>query len=205
MKDERWSENILKIEAFADYVNKKSFDGKLTYVIKPCKKQKVVLNLDAVEVINGTVKYIINLHYDRAVQDRLYMANTIFSYMVLFSLLLDGIDLPDGCYYHGKKTFGARAEKLGCNIGIDKRYGSIILSPPNYCLEYLETMPLDSYHYYSSTPTLFYEKNIQIKPKGSHSIKWVCPICGNITRSTKVINIKCGDCNVPFVISDKKR
>lgn len=34
--------------------------------------------------------------------------------------------------------------------------------------------------------------------KKGNSIKWVCPKCGAIVRSTKALNILCGDCMVPF-------
>ncbi|MEA5015685.1 MAG: hypothetical protein VB099_14105 [Candidatus Limiplasma sp.] len=32
----------------------------------------------------------------------------------------------------------------------------------------------------------------------NRSIKYVCPTCSAIIRSTKQVNIVCGDCNVPF-------
>ena len=38
-----------------------------------------------------------------------------------------------------------------------------------------------------------------IKPKKpSNSRRYVCPCCGAIVRSTRPVNIVCGDCNVPF-------
>lgn len=36
-------------------------------------------------------------------------------------------------------------------------------------------------------------------PKKGNSIKWVCPCCGAIVRSTKVLNIVCGDCDEQFI------
>lgn len=45
----------------------------------------------------------------------------------------------------------------------------------------------------SKTPT-----DSQQKARQS-SIKWVCPCCGAIIRSTKVVNVICGDCNEKFV------
>ena len=36
------------------------------------------------------------------------------------------------------------------------------------------------------------------KWKGN-SIKWICPCCGAIVRSTKILNIVCGDCNEQFI------
>ena len=32
----------------------------------------------------------------------------------------------------------------------------------------------------------------------SHSIKYVCPCCGNSVRATKAVNIMCMDCNEPM-------
>ena len=34
------------------------------------------------------------------------------------------------------------------------------------------------------------------------SIKWVCPCCGSIARTTKKANLVCGDCYVRMVESD---
>jgi len=34
--------------------------------------------------------------------------------------------------------------------------------------------------------------------KPSNSRRYVCPCCGAIVRSTRPVNIVCGDCNVPF-------
>lgn len=31
--------------------------------------------------------------------------------------------------------------------------------------------------------------------------RWVCPCCGAIIRSTKYVNVICGDCKVPFKLS----
>lgn len=36
------------------------------------------------------------------------------------------------------------------------------------------------------------------KKTGSY-IRWKCPGCGNIIRSTKKVNVICGDCQVPFI------
>ena len=41
------------------------------------------------------------------------------------------------------------------------------------------------------------------KPTGnnpnSHSIKYVCPCCGNSVRATKVVRIKCADCDMMMI------
>ena len=37
-----------------------------------------------------------------------------------------------------------------------------------------------------------------IKPKRSSTRKYICPICGMGVRATRVVNIKCGDCDVPL-------
>lgn len=201
-KDNRWSENAEQVEAFAAFVNKKYFNGELTYTILPDKKRRIVTKKNSIEVKNGNVSYIIQFNYDKAVYNKEDMGKNIFSYMIYISLLSDGINIPDSSYYHAKKTFGRKAEELGCKIGYDKRYGAYIKELPSGCKEYLENMIFDSYNYYASVPT-YNEKDIKIKPKGSNSIKWVCPDCGNIARTTRVINILCGDCHVPFQINTK--
>lgn len=37
------------------------------------------------------------------------------------------------------------------------------------------------------------------KPKGSNSIKWICPCCHKIIRSTREVNVVCGDCGETFI------
>lgn len=37
-------------------------------------------------------------------------------------------------------------------------------------------------------------------PAKTNSIRWHCPGCGAIVRSTKAVNIVCGDCLTPFVM-----
>ena len=44
-------------------------------------------------------------------------------------------------------------------------------------------------------------KRIASKPKAK-SYKYVCPCCGAIVRTTKQMNIICGDCNVSFELED---
>lgn len=45
------------------------------------------------------------------------------------------------------------------------------------------------------------------KPTGnnpnSHSIKYVCPCCGNSVRATKVVRIKCADCDMMMIAKGK--
>lgn len=45
---------------------------------------------------------------------------------------------------------------------------------------------------------------LPVKPtttRKGNSIKWVCPCCGAIVRSTRLVNIKCGDCDADFIVA----
>ena len=39
-------------------------------------------------------------------------------------------------------------------------------------------------------------KKAKRKTVKSHSIKYTCPCCGNSVRATKVVNIRCADCDI---------
>ncbi len=43
-----------------------------------------------------------------------------------------------------------------------------------------------------------------IKPKSSSTRKYICPECGMSVRATRMVNLKCGDCNLTMQCSDEK-
>ena len=111
-------------------------------------------------------------------------------------------DVSNG-YYHNKR-FKETAESLAhLIIEKDSRYGYTITSPSEETLDFIirngfedilihrETFaPLKGIGGTSGNAGTATPK----KPKGSNSIKWICPKCGNIARTTKPMNLICGDC-----------
>jgi len=114
--------------------------------------------------------------------------------------------------YHNKK-FKALAEERDLIIERHPRYGWTITSPSEKLIDWIISRDFkDILIGRNNFPTFTMvgggkaangnsdDGEEQPKKKRSSSIKWVCPCCGNICRTTKVINIKCGDCDESFVM-----
>jgi len=126
----------------------------------------------------------------------------------LYAIKHDIKDTSNQGVYHNTK-FKVLAEARGLQISRHDKYGWTITEPTeetlDFCIKYgLEDIQLvrqSSISWMmgggskagnsSGTPTTTTKKG--------NSIKWVCPCCGAIVRSTKLLNIVCGDCNEQFV------
>lgn len=110
--------------------------------------------------------------------------------------------------YHNKR-FKALAEERGLIIEKHSRYGWTITTPSeatiNFCIDNDLQEVLITRHIGITFTGVGTGKNgngTPVKPtapKKGNSIKWICPCCGAIVRSTKILNIVCGDCNEKFI------
>lgn len=110
--------------------------------------------------------------------------------------------------YHNKR-FKALAEDRGLIIEKHIRYGWTITTPSkatiNFCIDNDLQEVLITRHTGITFTGVGTGKNgngTPVKPtapKKGNSIKWICPCCGAIVRSTKILNIVCGDCNEKFI------
>lgn len=110
--------------------------------------------------------------------------------------------------YHNKR-FKALAEDRGLIIEKHSRYGWTITTPSeatiNFCIDNDLQEVLITRHTEITFTGVGTGKNgngTPVKPtapKKGNSIKWICPCCGAIVRSTKILNIICGDCNEKFI------
>ena len=118
-------------------------------------------------------------------------------------------DVSANGYYHSKK-FKKTAEELGhLQIDHDPRYGWTITSPTEDTIDFCITNGLTEILVCRNTGYTFVGigtgkagnagKATPTAPKKSSSIKWVCPCCNTIIRSTKIVNVICGDCGEQFV------
>ena len=117
--------------------------------------------------------------------------------------LMNGIEDCRGGYYHNKK-FKKVAEEMGhLQIEQDPRYGWTVTSPTEETLDFIIRNGFEDIQIHRETYLPL--KGIggtsgnagtttTTKPRGSNSIKWICPTCGNIARTTKDMNLICGDC-----------
>ena len=117
-------------------------------------------------------------------------------------------DVNKGGYYHNS-TFKRVAEEHGLVIERDPKYGWTITHPSDelflwICehdelreIEMCRTVPTATFtggHSNSKGTGTTSGKN-----PNSHSIKYVCPCCGNSVRATKIVRIACLDCNEEMV------
>lgn len=112
-------------------------------------------------------------------------------------------DCSRGGQYHNKK-FKSLAEKCDLKISYDPRIGWSITEPTEALCEFILEQDWTDIHMsrieWSYTPRGTGAGNAPGKPAGgspnSHSIKYMCPCCKNSVRATKVVNIKCADCDM---------
>ncbi len=108
------------------------------------------------------------------------------------------------------KKFKKTAEEIAhLQIEQDSKYGWTITSPTESTLDFIIEYGLEDFKIsrksdlfigFGATDNNGSPKPVRTrKPKGSNSIKWICPCCGTIIRSTKEINVICGDCNEKFI------
>ena len=109
------------------------------------------------------------------------------------------------CMMNGIKDTSSKGK---LSISKHERYGWTITEPTEdtiqFCIDYgfedIQITRQTAYSFISIGGDKSADGHKTTKPvnRNSHSIKWVCPCCGDSVRSTKIVNIICGDCNVPF-------
>ena len=114
----------------------------------------------------------------------------------------------NGVYHNGK--FKKLAEERGLDVARHDKYGWTITHPTDETIRFCIDNDLPEIMVTRNTALTFVGigtgKNgdgLPVKPvtpKKGNSIKWICPCCGAIVRSTKILNINCGDCNTAFII-----
>lgn len=135
------------------------------------------------------------------------VATTLHECVHLWNLQNGIQDCSRGGQYHNKK-FKEAAEARDLKISYDPRIGWSITEPTDALCEFIleqgwqdiEMNRIESGY----TPRGKGAGDSAGKPTGtsnpnSHSIKYVCPCCRNSVRATKVVNIKCADCDMMMV------
>lgn len=108
------------------------------------------------------------------------VAETMLHEMVHLYNLEEGVkDTSRAGTYHNKK-YKEAAEAHGLNVEKTEKYGWCKTSLKEEAKAVVES---------------FMKEIGKTSFKKSNSIKYVCPCCGIIVRATKVVNIKCFDCD----------
>lgn len=158
---------------------------------------------------SGKASYELNIgadYLDRPIEN--IVATLIHEGCHLYAMQNGIKDTSNRGVYHNKR-FKALAEDRGLIIEKHSRYGWTITTPSeatiNFCIDNDLQEVLITRHTGITFTGVGTDKNrngTSVKPtapKKGNSIKWICPCCGAIVRSTKILNIVCGDCNEKFI------
>lgn len=158
---------------------------------------------------SGKASYELNIgadYLDRPIEN--IVATLIHEGCHLYAMQNGIKDTSNRGVYHNKR-FKALAEDRGLIIEKHSRYGWTITTPSeatiNFCINNDLQEVLITRHIGITFTGVGTGKNgngTPVKPtapKKGNSIKWICPCCGAIVRSTKILNIVCGDCNEKFI------
>ena len=158
---------------------------------------------------SGKASYELNIgadYLDRPIEN--IVATLIHEGCHLYAMQNGIKDTSNRGVYHNKR-FKALAEDRGLIIEKHSRYGWTITTPSeatiNFCIDNDLQEVLITRHTGITFTGVGPGKNgngTPVKPtapKKGNSIKWICPCCGAIVRSTKILNIVCGDCNEKFI------
>mgnify|MGYP006907465197 FL=1 len=130
------------------------------------------------------------------------VATTLHECVHLWNLQNGIQDCSRGGTYHNKK-FKAAAEARDLKISYDPRIGWSITEPTEALCEFILEQGWDDIHM-NRIESGKGTGNTTGKPTGgnnpnTHSIKYICPCCGNSVRATKMVHILCMDCNKPML------
>lgn len=160
---------------------------------------------------NGNASYELNIgadYLDRPIEN--IVATLIHEACHLYAMMNNIKDTSNQGVYHNRK-FKELAEARGLQIDRHDKYGWTITNPTEETIDFCIKYDLQEIKCTRNTGISYTGINTgkagngqPIKPptKKGNSIKWVCPCCGAIVRSTKILNIVCGDCNEQFEIAD---
>ena len=196
------SEIVKKTEEMFDLFNEHFYDNELTrpaFTVSPDggREANGWCSINEIWNASGEKYREINLcaeYLDRPIFE---LAVTLLHEMAHLSNLDHGIqDVSNNGYYHNLKL-KATSEAHGLHIERYDKYGWIVtpLSPEAEAW-IKETLGEDKINV-SRQPVEGTAKGGN-KKSINRSIKYVCPCCGTIIRTTREVNVVFGDCGEPF-------
>lgn len=159
---------------------------------------------------SGNASYELNIGADylnRPIEN--IVATLIHEAVHLYSMQSGIKDTSNKGIYHNKR-FKELAEERGLIINKHAKYGWTVTAPSeetiNFCITYgLQEILICRNTGISVTGTNGNNNRDGSgnKPAGKkgNSLKWVCPCCNTIIRSTRMVNVECGDCGEQFVLA----
>ncbi len=139
---------------------------------------------------------------DRGIEE---ICATLLHEMTHLYNLYNGVkDVSRSGYYHNK-NFKREAECHGLVIEFVKTIGWSKTSLNNYAKAFCNNLDIKLEKFVRQAPYFLDDKkqDDDNKNEKKRSIKYVCPECGISVRATKVVRIKCEDCNESMIDSDE--
>lgn len=159
----------------------------------------------------GNASYELNIGADylyRPIEN--IVATLIHEGVHLWCLQNEIKDTSNRGVYHNRK-FKELAEQRGLQIEKHEKYGWTVTSPTENTIDFCIENDLQEIKCTRNTDISFVSigtgtngNGTSIRPtapKKGNSIKWICPCCGTIIRSTRTVNVICGDCNEKFIVA----
>lgn len=143
-------------------------------------------------------------YLDRSVEN--IVATLIHEGCHLYAMQNGIRDTSNRGIYHNHR-FKELAESRGLKISKHQRYGWTITEPTERIYQFCEKYSLGNIQISRKNQLSFTDKgndNSAFNKKKSSYQRWICPCCQTIIRSTKNINIICGDCGKQFVHEEKQ-
>lgn len=203
-----------------DMLNVAFFDGELkrpTINIIPSSRDGYISFSPLVEiVVQNKNKYIGELNISTGILE-LPIANLcaeLIHGMCHINNYQNGIkDTSRSQTYHNRR-FEKEAKKRGLNVERDPIYGFSNTSPNSSLIKWVTKNNLHDFKihrnsYHQPVQPVFIKdmtletNKVKIMSK-SNSIRWVCPDCGTIIRSTRPVRVSCTDCGKQFVNEEKR-
>lgn len=151
------------------------------------------MTAEEVQATESDGYYEINICAEHIARSFTDIVETLLHEMThLYNLQIGVQDTSRGGFYHNKH-FADAAESHGLTVEKTAKYGYSKTALNAEAQAFVNGLGDTRFELYRR-PT--------IKARGSKknqgSRKYVCPCCGTIIRTTREVNVICGDCNTPF-------
>jgi len=201
---------VNKLNKMFGYANEYYFNNELpkpTITVQSTAMAYAHITTDTVWISEKGNSYELNISADYISRP---IENVVASLLHEMSHLYNMVNgIRDTSQYYHNKRFKKTAEEIAhLHIEQDSKYGWTLTNPTESTLEFIITYGLedilisrksDLFIGFGATDNNGAKPTAKPKSKGSNSIKWICPCCGAIIRSTSEVNVICGDCNEKFV------
>ena len=199
---------ISQLHLAFSYLNRDLFQGKLpepAILIQSRGNRKLTLGWCTVgkvwkNEVTQEERYEINLVAEAINRGLLPVMATLLHEMVHLYNLENGIkDTSRGYTYHNK-NFKEVAESHGLIIEHADKIGWSVTSLQQSTINLIYSYGLDEEAFTMGRIEASGEDKKEIKRIKNR--KYECPSCGAEVKSTMEVNIICGDCNIPFVLTN---